>query len=661
MAHYNDLKSYIQAKHGGYLNEMVTAFVNDNHDGRGFHSFGVLSICRQEVDNLSIKSVKCNDMPGPFVKVDVNLTADIVMLGLGSKKYEADRKTRWFTVHMPLDLRDGSVLDKEKTRVEEYAPGTFDKTTALDEFMVPYVYTVDLEDIADDFTLFYCQDAIYGGEHPYAFPYQHVLQAMEIGAYEADLPENNMGRMYFREDKASIYRRFIMPGGKPVESKYEDELIKPGTILLNKDHPFLNAPGNAILTIAHEIIHWYYHSKFFKIIALLDEDRSMMACDPEPHNYDESMSSLEKAIWFTEWQANAIGMRIAMPQELFVQAMHEAYSVAAQKPRTGSYKAEVLEDTISRVADMFNVSPFMAKQRAIQLGLDVAAGTHIHIDGHYHPPFYFQDGTLGPRQTFVINKEKLDSLCQRDSRLKALLDSGLFVYLGYLVCINDPQYIKPASDWNRRINDCDYELTEYAADHVDECCLIFDWESISGRSDEGGFYGQCYLSKDISAHNRVEHTYDPDFECNQDTVAMAKEIAKLKAAFAAEDKVMDELPRSFPGQLKFHMERKNITVEALGFQSKLSNTTIKKYRAGTSVPDIDNIMAIFIGLNLPEKYCDEMLRACGLSLTDVDTKQKVYRHLIREHSDGNLEQWNMFLAEFGLEPIPNRRNQKISA
>ena len=41
MAHYNDLKSYIQAKHGSYLKEMVTAFVNDNHE----EDFILLAYC----------------------------------------------------------------------------------------------------------------------------------------------------------------------------------------------------------------------------------------------------------------------------------------------------------------------------------------------------------------------------------------------------------------------------------------------------------------------------------------------------------------------------------------------------------------------------------------------------------------------------------------
>lgn len=96
-------------------------------------------------------------------------------------------------------------IKEDQTTIEEYAPGTWDKTTALDEFGVPYVYAADLEDIAYDFFEFYCQDAIY---HMYNFPYGHVMQQLGIYAYEADLPENTMGRMYFKKDKATVYRKF---------------------------------------------------------------------------------------------------------------------------------------------------------------------------------------------------------------------------------------------------------------------------------------------------------------------------------------------------------------------------------------------------------------------------------------------------------------------
>lgn len=655
MAKYSDFKSYIRANFGEYLKQELLRFVEENHDGQGFHSINVLSLCKQEVDSLDIKSLKCNDLPGQFVKIDVNLTADIVMLGLGTKKYEANRKTRWFTVHLKANLRNGMEIIQDETRTEEYAPGTFEKTTALDEFLVPYIYSADLEDIADDFTLFYCNDAIY---NMYQFPLEYVLRAMEIEAYEADLPETTMGRMYFREDKATIYQKFHP---RFPEAKLENKVIQPGTMLISKDNYFMNKTGSFNLTVAHEIIHWYYHQKFFKVLSLLDDEANMMPCDVEPQKYDDNMTGLQKARWFVEWQANALGMRIAMPQALFVKAMHEAYEAASGIPRMGCYKAKVLEDTIHRVAMLFGVSDFAAKQRAIQLGLDIAAGTFIYIDGHYHAPFTFEEGTLQPKQSFVIDRAGLDEVCQKNKHVAELLESKKFIYIGYLVCINDDQYIQPVTDGSEKWTGYKYELTDYAREHVDECCLIFNWESFSGVSDDGGFYGQCYLSKDVSVDNRIEHSYNEDFENNQSIESLVDQIQKYKAAFAAEDEILKDVPGEFQDALFYHMKRKKVTVEKLSFRSGLSTTTIKKYRAGTSKPDLENLMALFIGLNLPEKFCDQMLDTLEMSLKDKNLKQKVYRVLIREHSDGTLEQWNQILDGFGLANIPNIRNQTVAS
>ena len=353
-----------------------------------------------------------------------------------------------------------------------------------------------------------------------------------------------------------------------------------------------------------------------------------------------------------------------MPQALFVQALEEAYDRASKRPRKGSYYAEVWEDTIHRVAELFDVSDLAAKQRAIQLGWDIAAGTHLYINRKIHSPFLFRKGTLGMNQTFVIDKEGVAELCEQNPFFNSLLHSGRFVYIGYVVCINHDKYIREAEDYEKLISGYDYELTDYAREHVDECCLVFEWESVLGEGDGGGFYGQCYLSKDISAYNRVEHHFNPDFEFNEDKTAVAEEIAKYLKIFEEEEKIKKEMNdkgacSTFSEALKYHMKRKKVTIEQLAANSKLSETTIKKYRKG-SKPELANLMAIFIGLNLSEIWCDQLLDLCGYSINEKGPlrEHKVYRELIRNYSDGNIDQWNTILEGFKLNKIPDQKNQK---
>ena len=137
---YLDFKSYIQANYADLLHREITKFVNERHDGLGSHSLNVMSLCDQQVENIEVKSIRCNDAPGSLAKIDVNVTADIVTKGLDTRECEADGISKWFTIHIEAFLRDKlEILDGE-TWTEEYNPAKFDKLTAC------LLYTSDAAD-----------------------------------------------------------------------------------------------------------------------------------------------------------------------------------------------------------------------------------------------------------------------------------------------------------------------------------------------------------------------------------------------------------------------------------------------------------------------------------------------------------------------------------
>lgn len=105
---YTDFKSYIQDNYEGLLRGEISKFVNNHHDGIGFHGYSVLSVCGQDVDNIQVHSVQCHDEGiGDLIRITVNVMADIVELGLGTRRYEACRKTRLFMVCLSAELKDG--------------------------------------------------------------------------------------------------------------------------------------------------------------------------------------------------------------------------------------------------------------------------------------------------------------------------------------------------------------------------------------------------------------------------------------------------------------------------------------------------------------------------------------------------------------------------
>ena len=58
---YPDFKSYIQDKHCRLLQGKIAAYVRDYHDGIGFHSYSVLSVCEETVGNVEVHSVICHE------------------------------------------------------------------------------------------------------------------------------------------------------------------------------------------------------------------------------------------------------------------------------------------------------------------------------------------------------------------------------------------------------------------------------------------------------------------------------------------------------------------------------------------------------------------------------------------------------------------------
>lgn len=126
-----------------------------------------------------------------------------------------------------------------------------------------------------------------------------------------------------------------------------------------------------------------------------------------------------------------------MPDAFFVRAMHEARAASSPYKFTGFH----VEDILHRVAQLFDVPDYAVKQRARQLDWDLADGAFVFVDGEHYFPFSFTEGMLDYHQTFVIDRESHEMLCETSREYSELIESGKYVYLGYVTCINDPKYI----------------------------------------------------------------------------------------------------------------------------------------------------------------------------------------------------------------------------
>lgn len=599
MTNYTDFKNYIQDKYSDILTVAIQEFVDKHHDGIGFHGFNVLSIANQKVENVEVKSLVCHDEGiGDLLRMEVRMAADIVEMSLGSKEIEAARKTRWFVVHITAELHQG-LHDVEVQRTEENYYGQFDPEGALDAYLIPYIYTDDLEDIADAFFERYCLDAIY---NEYQFPYNYVMRKMKIQAVESTLPDHVFGRMYFKPTTIKYWRNYYRLPKTEIEGE-----VPSGTMVINKEHHFMGAYGSALNTIAHELIHWDMHQKFFEILSLLDVDANQLSCEVTPQVPDDSMSGIQKAIWWAEWQANNLAPRIVMPRALFLDVLAQCYD---DNFTPVFYQGEHLETALEKTAELFGVSKYDAKVRAIQLGVMEAEGTMLYSEKHYVYPISFKRSSLGKNQTFSIDQKGYNKLLNTNQEFADLIHQGLFVYAECFVVQNDPLYVK-VSDYPHM--EGVLVLTDYARENADECCMVFDKHFKSDEKYDFQYYGQCYLSKELTESILVE-TKLTDELSNQNLKERSRVSLLLKKEGSSLMSIMRDLPSSFSGTFNSHMKRmkksdgKKMTNMEMSIRTGLSEDYIAKLRKEEVNVSLSTVCALCIGLHLEPCFSKDMLR-----------------------------------------------------
>lgn len=640
MARYADFKSYIQDKYSDRLTTSIGEFINQKHDGLGFHAFNVLSVCDQKAENVIIKSMRCHDDIGPIIRMDIHCNADIVILSLGKNKAEADRKTKWFTVYAHAILSNG-LKDFCIDKVEEYYPSKFEREGALDEYLIPYIYADQLEDEAEDFYEYYCSGAILHEE--WRFPVEYVLVEMGIKHYEAPLPPTVFGRMYFNPSMEEIYE-YDLYMVQQLKGKKERHLvkkeIKAGTMLINKDNHFMNDVGRGLNTIAHEIIHWEKHQKFFQILALLNEDETNLSCAVEPEMSPDNLEGVQKAIWWAEWQANALAPRILMPRVLFERLFDQIYEKESMTPYI--HTGEIMERTLNKLGDCFSVSKYAVKMRALQLGYKCAEGAFLFVEANYQPPYSFNPDALKDYQTFILDRGNYDKIYMHNKEFSVLINSGKFLYVACLVCINDPLYIRKARDYESG----DYALTDYALEHVEECCLKFK-RNFTSNHTSGDFYNQCYLSKDVNALAFCE-SKTIEYEDNQDVIQQEEELDKIDDEIDRILEIYEMLPKAFHLTVDIHMNRlkkqNKLTNLELECRTGISERYIRQIRKERTNISPEYVYAICIGLHLHPLFSDDLIeKACGGYSTD---KEGIFaRYLIHNHFHESLSLINKKLKK----------------
>jgi len=556
---YDTFAAYLEDVYYNQIFSKIKSYLFNNKGRLDLSTSVVPDPSYVELSDFKIMGVNFHESDTDRIECKVTVRAEIEISGRGRRDYESDSTECWISIPLSATLRNG-LQQVSIGYASEYSRELFWAEDALTKYLVPYIYAKDLDKHAERFLEKYCPRAL---EEPMPLPIKEIVENMGLTVYHAPLPDGIFGRTYFNDANVEVFTNKTC-------SETEDRTICPGTILVNPDVVFMRNIGSTNNTVIHECVHWDKHYKFFELQKLLNPDIQAISC-AVVEDYKKKSNELEDELSWMEWQANALAPKILIPAKTGKAKLSEILNRLHRAYRGRLRDGYVMELAISEFADFFKVSTTAAKIRAVELGFEQAAGVFNFVDGKNYPPFSFKKGSLKKGQTFVIDRNNviIQSLLNPD--LSEDIAARRFIHAGGLLVINDPQYVSI-------VEDSEPTLTEYALEHVDECCLVFDRTTRVSTQYDDSFYRICFLCRDADSKSFVEASFNPKEGKNEDVQKRAREMAAIAAEAKRVADILAEVPSSFCGTLDYHIKRRGYTNEKMEERTGISSRMIQDYR-----------------------------------------------------------------------------------
>ena len=116
-----------------------------------------------------------------------------------------------------------------------------------------------------------------------------------------------------------------------------------------------------------------------------------------------------------------------------------------------------------------------------------------------------------------------------------------------------------------------------------------------------------------------------------------------------EAEVLNDMPNSFPKALCYVMKLSGFTKEALAYESKVSESTIGRYRTGKVKHYSEkNVVALCVAMHLPPWLSFELIAKAGFSLA-ATREQQAYLMVLSCRYMRSVDEVNDYLRERGSD------------
>lgn len=640
---YDTFAAYLEDVYYNQIFSKIKSYLFNNKSRLDLSTSVVPDPSYVELSDFKIMGVIFHESDTDRLECKVTVRAEIEISGRGRRDYESDSTECWISIPFAATLRNG-LQQVSIGYASEYSRELFRAEDALTKYLVPYIYAKDLDKHAERFLEKYCPRAL---DEPIPLPIKEIVENMGLTVYHAPLPDGIFGRTYFNDANVEVFTNKAC-------TETAEQTICPETILVNPDVVFMRNIGSTNNTVIHECVHWDKHYKFFELQKLLNPDIQAISC-AVVEDYKKKSNKLEDELSWMEWQANALAPKILIPAKTGKTKLSEILNRLHRAYRGCLREGYVMELAISEFADFFKVSTIAAKIRAVELGFEQAAGVFNFVDGKNYPPFSFKKGSLKKGQTFVIDRNNviIQSLLNPD--LSEDIAARRFIHAGGLLVINDPQYVSI-------VEDSEPTLTEYALEHVDECCLVFNRTTRVSTQYDDSFYRICFLCRDADSKSFVEASFNPKEGKNEDVQKRAREMITIAAEAKRVSDILAEVPSSFCGTLDYHVKRRGYTNEKMEERTGISSRMIQDYRNKKDAkPTLQSVLALCIGLNLHPSFSYDLIAKAGYNIMIASEEFLIYRYLIEHHHMENIFMWNAKLQDAGITQQLPKNGNKMTA
>lgn len=381
------------------------------------------------------------------------------------------------------------------------------------------------------------------------------------------------------------------------------------------------------LDIYHECIHYDWHYLFYRLQDMHNNDVNQLQKVKKTILLNQDISN---PVEFMELQARYGSYGLMMPVTFMRETISTMYREAfANKRRNGNFdhdgwRYEVIARNIS---SDYTLSKARIRARMIQLGYSAARGALNYVDGRYITPFAFSEleNTSG-NETYVIDRKTIVKLYNSDKTFQQIMQSGHFAYVDGHVVHCDSANILHTCEGTR--------LSAWANAHIDRVSLRFSKEYTGEHSCQ-------YTFGQMNSEEALKNTFK-FLDLNGSM--------SVKEAERARNKLMDEMPLSFHGALAYIMKGR-MTVDELEKRIPLSRRQILRLRTEDRKSyELDQVIALCIGLNLPPWLSDILLEKAGLTVKRYGP-YGYYGTILDCFYMDTMRDVQQFLSDNGYEPL----------